>query len=269
MQRINTKRHEESMNEKAITSFRFFIFITLIVVSGLVIIQVPSSFGKKGFVPWEDAVFTAVAERHGAAAGERMRKVHDFIIANQYKPVAEKLELVNDYMNALPWIADPDLWKRTDYWATPFETLTTFGGDCEDIAIAKYAVLRLMGIPDDKLGFAYVQTSNNERHMVLAYKESPNVPSYILDNQHPDVVSADKRRDLIAIYAFKNDGTLFLIKDDGKNDREVKAKVDHKKLAMWASAKERSRENTAYYEKFNGGRPLVPAWLKSGNEVDR
>ncbi len=105
--------------------------------------------------------------------------------------------------------------------------------------------------------------------MVLVYKESPDITGVILDNQHPDVVSSDKRRDLIAIYAFKNDGTLYLIKDDGKNEREVKAKVEHKKLAMWASAKERSRENSEYYEKFNGGRPLVPAWLKSGNEVDR
>ena len=216
------------------------------------------AFGKNGFVPWEDAVFEAVKERHGAAAAERMRKVHDFIIANQYKPVGEQLELVNDYMNALPWIADPELWKRQDYWATPFETLTTFGGDCEDIAIAKYSVLRLMGIPDDKLGFAYVQTSNKERHMVLIYKEAKDIPGMILDNQHPDVVSATKRRDLLAIYAFKNDGTLYLIEDDGKNDRKVKAKIEHKKLAMWASAKDRARKNREYYEKFNAGRPLAP-----------
>jgi predicted transglutaminase-like cysteine proteinase len=253
------------MNGKSKSLVRLFILVTLTVASCLSIIHIPSSFAKKGFVPWEDAVFTAVGERHGAAAAERIRKVHDFIIANQDKPVAEKLELVNDYMNALPWIADPDLWKRTDYWATPFETLTTFGGDCEDIAIAKYLVLRLMGIPDDKLGFAYVQTSNNERHMILIYKESKKIPGLILDNQNPNVMRADKRRDLLAIYAFKNDGTLFLIDDDGRSDRKVKTKVEHKKLAMWASAKERSRENTEYYEKFNGGRPLVPAWLKSGN----
>ena len=239
------------------------------VVVGLLILPVyllsgaSPSFGKNEFVPWEDGVFTAVEKKHGAAAAERIRKVHDFIIANQFKPVAEQLELVNDYMNALPWIADPDIWKRPDYWATPFETIATFGGDCEDIAIAKYVVLRMMGIPDDKLGFAYVQTSNKERHMILLYKEAKDIPAMILDNQHPDVVPATKRRDLLAIYAFKNDGSFYLIADDGKSDRKVKAKVDHKKLAMWVSAKERSRKNTAYYEQFNGGRPLIPDWVRA------
>jgi len=239
------------------------VVVGLLLISAFLASGTSSAFAKNEFVPWEDAVFAAVEERHGAAAADRIRKVHDFIIANQYKPVGEQLELVNDYMNALPWIADPELWKRQDYWATPFETLTTFGGDCEDIAIAKYLVLRLMGIPDDKLGFAYVQTSNKERHMVLLYKEAKNIPGLILDNQNPDVVSATKRRDLLAIYAFKNDGTLYLIEDDGKNDRKVKAKIEHKKLAMWASAKERSRKNTAYYEKFNAGRPLIPKWIRA------
>jgi len=160
-------------------------------------------------------------------------------------------------MNRLPWIADPDIWKRTDYWATSLETLATFGGDCEDIAIAKYVVLRLMGVPDDKLGFAYVQTLDKERHMVLFYKESPNIPSVILDNQHPDVVSSEKRRDLIAIYAFQNDDTLYLIKDDGKSDRQLTVKKD-RKLSKWTDIKERSKKNVAKYEKYNAGRPLMP-----------
>ena len=51
-------------------------------------------------------------------------------------------------------------------------------------------LLRLMGIPDDKLGFAYVQTSSKERHMVLIYKEARNTTGLILDNQNPDVLSA-------------------------------------------------------------------------------
>jgi predicted transglutaminase-like cysteine proteinase len=243
-------------------------FIRTVVV-GLLIIPVylatgtSSAFAKNEFVPWEDAVFVEVEKKHGAAAAERMRKVHDFIIANQFKPVQEKLKLVNDFSNQLPWIADPDIWKREDYWATPFETITTFGGDCEDIAIVKYVILRMMGVPDDKLGFAYVQTSNKERHMVLIYKEAKNIPGLILDNQNPDVVSATKRRDLLAIYAFKNDGTLYLIEDDGKNDRKLKAKIENKKLAKWASAKERSRKNTAYYEQFNAGRPLIPKWIRA------
>ena len=237
--------------------------IGLLVIPMCLISLTSPVHSKKEFVPWEDGVFAEVERRHGDAAAKRLRKVHDFIIANQFKPVKEQLELVNDFSNRLPWIADPDIWKRADYWATPFETVTTFGGDCEDIAITKYVILRLMGIPDDKLGFAYVQTSNKERHMILVYKEAKGIPGMILDNQHPDVLPATKRRDLLAIYAFKNDGTFYLIEDDGKHDRKVKTKVEHKKLAMWASAKERARKNTAYYEQFNAGRPLVPDWIRA------
>ena len=245
------------MKEKSKTLFGFLAFQTLILFTCLTVIQVPFSFAQGRFVPWDDAVFDAVAKDYGEDAGKRMRKVHDLILENQDLPVKDKLELVNDFMNGLPWIADPDIWKRTDYWATSLETLATFGGDCEDISIAKYVTLRLMGIPDDKLGFAYVQTPDKERHMVLFYKESPDIPSVILDNQHPDVVSSEKRRDLIAIYAFQNDDTLYVIKDDGKNDRELTVKKD-RKLAKWTDIKERSRKNVEKYEKYNAGRPLMP-----------
>lgn len=250
------------MYSKAIKKFQLFIVKFLVLIVSLTFVQVPSASGAGKFEPWDDAVFEALTKDYGEAAGKRMRKVHDLIIENQDKPVREKLELVNDFMNGLPWIADPDIWKREDYWATGLETLTTFGGDCEDIAIAKYMTLLLMGIPDDKMGFAYVQTSDGERHMVMVYKESPEVDSLILDNQHPDVVPSKKRRDLLAIYAFKNDGTLYVIEDDGRNDRKLKGKIDDKKLAKWTSLKERSRKNREKYEIYNGGRPLVPKEIK-------
>lgn len=98
--------------------------------------------------------------------------------------------------------------------------------------------------------------------MVMVYKESPEVDSLILDNQHPDVVPSKKRRDLLAIYAFKNDGTLYVIEDDGRNDPKLKGKIDDKKLAKWTSLKKRSRKNREKYEIYNGGRPLVPKEIK-------
>lgn len=246
------------MDSKAIKNFQLLILSFLVLIVSLAFVHLPSAFGSGKIVPWNDAVFEAIARDYGEAAGKRVRRVHDLIIENHDKPVMEKLELVNDFMNGLPWIADPDIWKREDYWATAMETLVTFGGDCEDIAIAKYMALLLMGIPDDKMGFAYVQTSDGERHMVMVYKDSPEVDSLILDNQHPDVVPSKKRRDLLAIYAFKNDGTLYVIEDDGRSDRKLKGKIKDKKLAKWVSLKERSRKNRGKYEKYNGGKPLVP-----------
>ncbi|MCK5477927.1 MAG: transglutaminase-like cysteine peptidase [Methylococcales bacterium] len=80
-----------------------------------------------------------------------MRNIYQLILDNEDKPVREKLEVANNALNALPWITDREKWNADDYWATPFETLTQFGGDCEDMAIGKFMVLRLMGIPKKNL----------------------------------------------------------------------------------------------------------------------
>jgi predicted transglutaminase-like cysteine proteinase len=226
-----------------------FLVVTLICSS--------SAFAGHVFEPWEDGVFVAIGEKHGPDAEKRIRKIMDVILANHEKPVMEKLKLTNDYLNNIPWIADPDLWKREDYWATPFETLTTFGGDCEDIAIGKYAMLRMMGIPDDALGFAYVETRDKEKHMVLIYKENDTSPAYVLDNQVPEVLTGPERRDLLAIYVFQNDGKLYVISDDGKK-RSVKKEFSGRRFEKWATAKERAKENRKKYQKYNGGRPLFP-----------
>lgn len=91
-----------------------------------------------------------------------MRDVYQFIVVHLNEPVETQLEAVNDYMNDLTWIADSELWTQSDYWARPFETITAFEGDCEDIAIAKYLVLLLLGVPDEHLGFAHVITAKKE-----------------------------------------------------------------------------------------------------------
>ena len=233
----------------AVKTFLLFMILSFGVVSPV--------FAGHIFVPWEDGVFVAIGKEHGPEAEKRISKIMDVIVANHEKPVMEKLKLTNDYLNNIPWIADPDIWKREDYWATPFETLTTFGGDCEDIAIGKYAMLRLMGIPDDSLGFAYVETRDKERHMVLVFKENDDSPLYVLDNQVPDVLPGTKRRDLLAIYVFQNNGKLYIIDNKGKK-RSVKKEFTGRRFEKWATAKERARENRKKYEKYNGGRPLFP-----------
>lgn len=208
------------------------------------------------FEPWEDEVFVAIGREYGKEAEKRFRTVMDIILANHDKPVMEKLKLTNDTLNNIPWIADPDIWKREDYWATPFETLATFGGDCEDIAIAKYAMLILLGIPDENMGFAYVVNQDQKKHMVLIFNEEEDSPVYVLDNQVPEVMRAEERRDFIAIYVFQDDGTLYVIDDDGRK-RSVKKEFKGRRFEKWTTVKERDEKEARKYEKYNGGRPLV------------
>ena len=58
------------------------------------------------------------------------------------------------------------------------ETLATFGGDCEDIAIAKWIMLTHLGIPAKKLRLAYAKVAaTGENYMVLAYVDRIDAPS--------------------------------------------------------------------------------------------
>lgn len=224
-----------------------------------------SAAAEREFPDWDQGVYAEINKRHGEKAAQRMIDVIQFIKVHLNEPVEKQLEAVNDYMNEMTWIADSELWKQPDYWATPFETITTFGGDCEDIAIAKYLVLRLMGVPDDQLGFAHVFNSKKEHHMVLIHKASEETEAMILDNEYPDVKSASQRPDLIAVYIFQNDGTTFLIKDEGDGERSLKSTIEDKRLQKWLTAKERSQKNAESYLPFNNGRPLAPDWLEEAD----
>ena len=217
---------------------------------------------QKEFPDWDQGVYAEINRRHGEKAAQRMIDVVQFVKVHLNDPVELQLEAVNDYLNEMTWIADSELWKQPDYWATPFETITTFGGDCEDIAIAKYLVLLLLGVPDEHLGFAHVITSEKEHHMVLLYKASENQSALVLDNKDPDVKTAQERPDLIGVYIFRNDGTVLTIKDEGDARRTVKDTLENKRLEKWQTAKARSRENTKSYIPFNGGKPLAPDWLR-------
>ena len=81
------------------------------------------------FQPWSENVFAYIKQEFGEEAEKRMRFVEKFILDNQTIPDMEKVTKTNEVSNHLPWIADANHWKKADYWATPLETITTFGGD--------------------------------------------------------------------------------------------------------------------------------------------
>jgi predicted transglutaminase-like cysteine proteinase len=95
---------------------------------------------------------------------------------------------VNELMNKKPYINDNRNWGKSDYWETPVEFMSK-GGDCEDFAIAKYAALRSLGVPEERLRISIVQdTVKNIPHAVLAVYTDEGV--FILDNQIKTLVEA-------------------------------------------------------------------------------
>jgi predicted transglutaminase-like cysteine proteinase len=221
-----------------------------------------SAFGS-GFQPWSENVFIHIGQEYGSDAEKRFRWLHQFIIDNQHIPDMEKVEKVNQALNHLPWIADSRHWKKADYWASPLETIATFGGDCEDIAIAKYVVLRNLGISADQLALAYVKIKKTgEDHMVLLFIRYPSKPLeekevYVLDNYVEEVKLGSERPDLLAVYAFDAQGTVVLFSDDGKK-RSVKGVYKERKIRKLDDLLAKVAETRERFKELNEGRPMMP-----------
>jgi predicted transglutaminase-like cysteine proteinase len=126
----------------------------------------------------------------------------------------EKLRQVNDFFNQrITFDDDISIWRQTDYWATPLETIAHGRADCEDFSIAKYYSLIAMGVPLGKLRLVYVKArlatplgTTVQAHMVLAYYATPNAAPLVLDNLQPDISPAARRTDLSPIFSFNSAG---------------------------------------------------------------
>lgn len=197
--------------------------IILLIIYNIAILPCYASEYK----PWSEEIYAYINKEYGDEAQKRMRYLNKLVVENQDKTDFEKLTLVNNTFNMFPWISDQIKWKQADYWASPLQIITTFGGDCEDMVFGKWMMLRHLGIEKDKLLFAYViMTQSNQAHMVLIYRENPAVPlsreskMYVLDNMEGEVKLAKSRKDLKSIYIFDSSGTIYGINDDGVK-REV------------------------------------------------
>lgn len=161
-----------------------------------------------------DRITQIALERYGVDAGETVGLWRALVDDNRDLPELEKLELVNTFFNhSVDFEPDPVVWGRTDYWATPLETLGRGQGDCEDFSIAKYVTLGLLGVPIERLRITYVRAETGlpgsgivQAHMVLAYYPAPGVEPLILDNLIGELRAASRRPDLKPVFGFNSQG---------------------------------------------------------------
>lgn len=160
--------------------------------------------------PLSEKVVSGAERKFGPGARKRLLEWSRLIDENRNRPEMEKLRLVNDFFNRIPYVSDGQHWKVADYWATPVETLASNGADCEDFAIGKYFTLIALGVGIDRLKITYVKASSynpiNRSHMVLTYYATPNSVPLVLDNLIAEIRPATQRRDLTPVYAFNGDG---------------------------------------------------------------
>jgi predicted transglutaminase-like cysteine proteinase len=183
----------------------------------LVILFFSSAIIKaNGPIVFTQALFDRVRASYGESAQKRVQDWQEVIQDNEDESLDEQLYNVNRFFNQVEFVDDIKHWKKTDYWATPIEFLSTNAGDCEDFSIAKYFTLRALGVPDANLRLMYVKALRlNQAHMVLAYYATEDAIPLVLDNINPRILPASRRRDLLPIYSFNGNG-LWLARSQGR-----------------------------------------------------
>jgi len=160
-----------------------------------------------------DRLLQLAQSRYGARAAESVGAWLRLMRDAPGLPEPDKLERVNGFWNrSLLAGEDIQIWNRSDYWATPLESLGRGTGDCEDYVIGKYFSLLELGVAREKLRFVYVRASIGGpgglpvAHMVLGYYPSPNAEPLVLDNLVTTILPASQRRDLVPVFSFNTEG---------------------------------------------------------------
>lgn len=151
--------------------------------------------------------------RFGAGQLPLLRDWQKLLAESRSVAEKDKLKKVNDFFNQrIGFDTDLEIWDRSDYWATPLETVGQGRADCEDFSIIKYYSLKDAGVPLAKLRLIYVKARLNgpagpylQAHMVLAYYPTPNAEPLLLDNLVADIKPASQRGDLQPVFSFNSE----------------------------------------------------------------
>ena len=138
------------------------------------------------------------------------------LLENEKAPVNDRIAAVNAFFNRLQFIEDRSLWGKEDYWATLAETLMQGGGDCEDLALAKYFTLLQLNIPDNRLRISYtISLKFRKAHMVLTYIPDSHADPLVLDTNSNYIFPVSRRPDLVPVYSFNRNGYWLAEKQNG------------------------------------------------------
>jgi predicted transglutaminase-like cysteine proteinase len=143
----------------------------------------------------DPAACTPAASRFVALAAET--KAHDG---------RARLETVNRLVNrTIVYASDLAQHGVLDVWSAPLASLRSGRGDCEDYAIAKYALLREAGVAEQDLRILLVRDrSVREDHAVLAVRDRGSW--FILDNRRAALAMDSEAGYLTPMYALNGNG---------------------------------------------------------------
>jgi predicted transglutaminase-like cysteine proteinase len=172
-----------------------------------------------------DQLVVLYSQRFGQPAAERLHAWKRYARTRGAAPGTERdlLDEVNRVLNRIAFVEDAAHWGEEDYWATPAESVASNGGDCEDFTIAKYFLLKELGVPIARLRMTYVKSVKlNQAHMVLAYYARPDSDPLVLDNLEDRVRLASQRNDLIPVYSFNDEEVWVEMKGRSGSPRQIR-----------------------------------------------
>lgn len=123
--------------------------------------------------------------------------------------VLAKLEAVNGYVNArVRFVDDRVQFGVADRWLAPSETLARGRGDCEDFALAKRAMLRAAGVPENDLYLVVLKDlSRRADHAVLVVRAAGRF--LVLDNGTDRIVDSADVADYKPMLTFAANGKSY------------------------------------------------------------
>ena len=162
------------------------------------------------------------AENKCSADGaKKFRQILDE--ASHYEGRARLAQLNRTVNLAIKYETDTRNHGIPDHWATPFDTFASGKGDCEDYAIAKYALLRAMHWPEKDLRIVLVYIERKRQyHAVEAARLGHDW--IILDNGRL-TISNDA--------SVLNYHPLFTVDQSGVRKLEHASKADASKIKSW------------------------------------
>lgn len=140
-----------------------------------------ASTDLSSFTKWSSMFDRFSREANDSSSSGVIRQWREDMSALRGLPLAEMANEVNNMMNKIRYIGDKKNWGKSDYWETPIEFLS-YGGDCEDFAIAKYASLRALGVPDNLMRIAIVKDMQKGIPHAILIVYTQDGPM-VLDNQ--------------------------------------------------------------------------------------
>jgi len=178
---------------------------------------------------------TRALQKYGPFAKNRFIDIDTSLLKGlHHASDIKKLNVVNTWVNFIKYASDQQVYGVSDYWATLYEFVGKNKGDCEDYTIAKYYILKALGVDPHRMKFTYViyksRRGKKSSHMVLAYfkvlKPKTKKDILILGNNNRLVLPASRRSDLIKVIKMINGDTG----PKSKKWKKLEANMKRKKL---------------------------------------